>query len=446
MAVNTTRFPLRGAQPRSATTRRASAQHPQQPSDDEILGLVTAVARPSSDASDDADAFAVAPDATSSSAAQPVGAAANGGQPSAASTGAATQPDAQGPPAQAPAQAAVPTVVPPELAQVLDTHPQLRDAWHAAQQFRAVFATPAAAQDAKNQLDELDGMFFSSQPGDQAALAARIHDLSPGAFHALAQAMQAHSARIAAASAAPQTSAGPDAQSGNSASVGPAVGLPAQTAPNRSNAPAPPAAAPPAAAAPVTPNKPAPAHIPATPAPAPAQSVAQPVAQQTADPRRAAQLAFFHSTNSAAVHQVIGAIEAQVSHLLPSGVSAPTKTRIVGEIYRDLGNALRANQQLGQQLRDAFRSGAGDAAHQQAIVSLVTGRAKQALPSIARRVISEWTHSVVSANHERLARHDTSAKRVDISGAGSSDGVNRKPISPRDVDYKRLSDADILNL
>ncbi len=143
---------------------------------------------------------------------------------------------------------------------------------------------------------------------------------------------------------------------------------------------------------------------------------------------------------------MIGAIEAQVSHLLPSGVSAPTKTRIVGEIYRDLGNALRANQQLGQQLRDAFRSGAGDAAHQQAIVSLVTGRAKQALPSIARRVISEWTHSVVSANHERLARHDTSAKRVDISGAGSSDGVNRKPISPRDVDYKRLSDADILNL
>ncbi|MGB6874944.1 MAG: hypothetical protein WBD87_02820 [Candidatus Acidiferrales bacterium] len=440
MAVNTTRFPLRGVQPRSATTRRASAQHPQQPSDDEILGLVTAVARPSTDSSSDAGGFAAAPAAASappSSAAQPAQAPANAGQPSAASSDAARQLDAQDASAQ--------PVVPPELAQVFDTHPQLRDAWDTAQQFRAVFATPAAAQDAKNQLDELDGMFFSSQPGDQAALAARIHDLSPGAFHALAQAMQAHGAKIAAASAVPSNSTGPDAQGGSSASVGSAASLPAQTGPNRSATPSVPAAAP-AAPAPVASNRSASAQIPTTPAPAPAQSVAQPVAPQTADPRRAAQLAFFHSANSAAVHQVIGAIEAQVSHLLPQGVSAPTKTRIVGEIYRDLGTALRANQQLGQQLRDAFRSGAGDAAHQQAIVSLVTGRAKQALPSIARRVIGEWTHSVVAANHEHLSRHDTSAKRVDISGAGSSDGVNRKPISPRDVDYKRLSDADILNL
>ncbi|HKF51036.1 MAG TPA: hypothetical protein VKB26_01885, partial [Candidatus Acidoferrales bacterium] len=60
--------------------------------------------------------------------------------------------------------------------------------------------------------------------------------------------------------------------------------------------------------------------------------------------------------------------------------------------------------------------------------------------------INEWTHGVVAANQEKLSRHESAAKRVDISGAGSSDGVNRKPVSPRDVDYKRLSDADILNL
>ncbi|MGC1106872.1 MAG: hypothetical protein WA876_10060, partial [Candidatus Acidiferrales bacterium] len=333
MAVNTTRFPLRGMQPRSATTRRASAQHLQQPSDDEILGLVTAVARPSQDSSSDAGGFAAAPAAASAppySAAQPAQAPANAGQSSAPSPDAASQLDAQDASAQ--------PEVPLELAQVLDTHPQLRDAWDAAQQFRAVFATPAAAQDAKNQLDELDGMFFSSQPGDQAALAARIHGLSPGAFHALAQAMQAHGAKIAAANAAPPSSAGS------------AVSLPAQTGLDRSATPSVPTAAP-AAPASMASNKSASAQIPTTPAPAPAQSVAQPVAPQTADPRRAAQLAFFHSANSAAVHQVIGAIEAQVSHLLPQGVSAPTKTRIVGEIYRDLGAALRANRQLGQQLR-----------------------------------------------------------------------------------------------
>ncbi|MFZ0463529.1 MAG: hypothetical protein WAL82_14055, partial [Candidatus Acidiferrales bacterium] len=68
------------------------------------------------------------------------------------------------------------------------------------------------------------------------------------------------------------------------------------------------------------------------------------------------------------------------------------------------------------------------------------------LPAVAKRVIGEWTQSIVGANRERLARHESASKRVDIAGASPSDGVNRKPLSPRDVDYKRLSDADILNL
>jgi hypothetical protein len=435
MAVNTTRFPLRGTQPRATTTQRARVPRPQRPSDDEILGLVTAVARPTTAAASPANASADAPaamHAPSPAIAPPSTNDASADDSSAVSADPGIQAAAQNASAQ--------PSISPELAQILDANPQLRDAWDTAQQFRAVFATPSAAQDAKNQLDELDGMFFSAQPADQAALAARIHDLSPGAFHALAQAMQAHSARIAATNAA-QGSAGASQSSASSNSgasaatpsdsvnVGEAHAAPlqAQDTPAQSSAST--------ARASATPSK-----------NAPVQTAARPVVPQAADPRRAAQLAFFHSTNSAAVHQVIGAIEAQVNHLLPSGVSAPTKTRIVGEIYRDLSSALGANRQLGQQLREAFRSGAGDAAHQQAIVSLVAGRAKQALPSIARRVINEWTHSVVGANQERLSRQDKSAKRVDISGAGSSDGVNRKPLSPRDLDYRRLSDADILNL
>ena len=413
MAVNTTQFPSRGVHPRSATTRRPSAPRP---TDDEILGLVTAVPRPAATA-ESAD-VPTAP-------AQPAGSSANTANPDGASANAATQPDA--------ADASGQSGISPELAQILDSNPQLRDAWNASQQFRSVFPTPAAAQDAKNQLDDLDNLFFSAQPGDQAALAARIHDLSPGAFHALAQAMQAHSAKIAAANAAQPASAATNQPAASSSPAAPSTDASSSAAAAPSS--------PRSAQAPAATNVAAPVTA-QTPSAAPARAVAP----QAADPRRAAQLAFFHSANSAAVHQVIGAIEAQVNHLLPTGVSAATKTRVVGEIYRDLGSALSANRQLGQQLREAFRSGAGDAAHQQAIVALVTGRAKQALPSIARRVIGEWTHGVVSANNERLSRQETAGKRVDVSGGGSSDGVKRKPLSPRDVDYKRLSDADILNL
>jgi len=409
MAVNTTtRFSLRGTQPRSSTARRAS----QQPSDDEVLGLVTSVARPTPSASDGVQESANASAAQSSQTANPTTEAQSGAS--------ATRPDAQSSPVQ--------PAVSPELAQVLDTHPQLREAWDAAQQFRSVFPTPAAAQDAKNQLDELDGMFFSGKPGDQAALAARIHDLSPSAFQALAHAMQVHAANVSAqnSGAAPTAGSTPSVMP-----VASADSLPMHAAPV--SMPSAPASASPASAV-------------AASAPIQSHAAAANNVSSAADPRRTAQVAFFHSTNSAAVHQVLAVIETQVNHLLPAGVSAPTKTHIVGEIYRDLGSALGANRQLGHQLREAFRYGAGDAAHQQAIVSLVTGRARQALPSIARRIINEWTHGVVAANQEKLSRHESAAKRVDISGAGPSDGVNRKPVSPRDVDYKRLSDADILNL
>lgn len=439
MAMNTTRFPLRATHPRSATAQRTSGPRPQQTSDDEILGLVTAVPRLASYSSDNGPgsenptpAIAVQPSASVAS-----NSAAGVAAPSVSTPGASTDAAAQSETADSPSQSTPPAA----LTQILDTHPQLRDAWEAAQQFRAVFATPAEAQDAKAQLSELDGLFFSSQPGDQAALAARIHDLSPGAFHALAQAMQAHGARVAAASASDARIASPASSTVTSSTA--STNSPAIAASASTSAPAAPVSSSSNGAVQVK-------SLGSSSGPTSVQPSVQPSGQSSAqsvtDPRRAAQLAFFHSTNSAAVQQILGAIESQVNHLLPAGVSAPTKTRIVGEIYRDLGSALRANRQLGQQLRDAFRSGAGDAAHQQAILSLVTGRAKQALPSITRRVINEWTHGVVAASQERSSRQDASAKRVDIAGGGSSDGVNRKPATPRDMDYKRLSDADILNL
>lgn len=401
MAVNTTRFSLRGTQPRSSTARRT----PVQPSDDEILGLVTSVVRPVASSSDDSTKSAGLSPST-----LPQVAGADGETDVASVAPSGVQ------------SASAQNAISPEVAQILESQPQLREAWEEAQQFRAVFATPAAAQDAKAQLDELDSMFFSEKPGDHAALAARIHELSPSAFRTLAQAMQTHAATLSS-----QVSDSPQSVNGSKVVEASAA------SPSASGAPT---------AAPVA----SPASASAAPTRTQLPGAAYNIAPSPVDTRRSAQVAFFHSTNSAAVHQVLAAIETQVSHLLPSGVSAPTKTRIVGEIYRDLGSALGANRQLGHQLREAFRSGTGDATHQQAIVSLVTARARQALPSIARRVINEWTHGVVAANHEKLARQDGAAKRVEISGAGSSDGVNRKPISPRDVNYKRLSDADILNL
>jgi hypothetical protein len=118
----------------------------------------------------------------------------------------------------------------------------------------------------------------------------------------------------------------------------------------------------------------------------------------------------------------------------------------VGEIYREFDTTLRGNRALGQQMRDAFRSGAFDEEHQRAIVSLVTGRARQALPGVAKRVLNEWTTTVVSANHERRARQRTAERRVDIARSGGAGNDGGRTVTSRDVDDKRMSDADILNL
>jgi hypothetical protein len=58
------------------------------------------------------------------------------------------------------------------------------------------------------------------------------------------------------------------------------------------------------------------------------------------------QLAFLHAANAAAVEGVVAAIEAQVARLLPEGVAKNARTRVVGEIYRELDSSLRSNPQI----------------------------------------------------------------------------------------------------
>ena len=87
-----------------------------------------------------------------------------------------------------------------------------------------------------------------------------------------------------------------------------------------------------------------------------------------------------------------------------------------------------------------------DANHQRAIVSLITGRARQALPGVAKRVMNEWTSTIVAANQDRRARQHAAERRVDIAGSSGGAGEGRRSMAPRDIDYARMSDGDILNL
>ncbi|HXY79235.1 MAG TPA: hypothetical protein VEI08_01225 [Candidatus Bathyarchaeia archaeon] len=362
---------------------------------------------------------------------------------------------------------------PENLRAAFDANPELRQAWRDAHSYRESFATPGEARAATAllaDLDRLDALFFSRRPEDHAELARAVAALDPDAFSSLARAMSG---------LATEAQRHRDAKAGNSTTLSSRAR--ADSWPDEGSAIASgdenqkqiPRTAP---RAPETQGNIDTARAsarndtlprfdssvegqglsPAKEADAQRrtalpEAVAEPPAQrQQASPQKQspspAQIDFFHSANAAAVRNVLDAIESQVERLLPDGVSKSARNRVVGEIYRELDSTLQSNRQLAQQMRDAFRSGALDPNHQRAVVSLITGRARQALPGVAKRVLSEWTSTVVAANHDRRARQRAAESRVDIAGSGRAGNDGIRPMSPRDIDYARLSDSDILNL
>ncbi len=313
--------------------------------------------------------------------------------------------------ADAPATSAANTD-PDQFRAIFDANPSLRDAWRDAQSFREIFPDVQSAREIQKlfptaddaraagaqlaDLAKLDTLFFSNRPESHAELAAAVYRLNPAAFRSLARMMQAISSDSANRGDPGHRAASPAIESAVSA----------QNAP-RSGAEAP--------------------------------------ANSAADPAGGAQAAFFHDTNAAAVTGVLDAIHSQVDRLLPDGTTGAARQRLVGEIYREVDAALRSNHVFGQQLRQAFRAGNWSPENRQAVAGMVVARARQALPGIAKKVINEWTSGVVAQSNARAERQRTAERRVDIAG-GSPGGEGRRALSPRDLDYRRLSDADILNL
>ncbi len=111
----------------------------------------------------------------------------------------------------------------------------------------------------------------------------------------------------------------------------------------------------------------------------------------------AAYAAFERSTNDAVARDVRGSISDTLARVMPEGVAEGAARRIGEDIFNEVHRALGGGP-------DAFRASGGGVlrdrrfggAEQQRVASLLAGRAKQLVPSVARRVIGEWTSSVLN--------------------------------------------------
>jgi hypothetical protein len=166
---------------------------------------------------------------------------------------------------------------------------------------------------------------------------------------------------------------------------------------------------------------------------------------ETAFPAEAYR-AFESATNDDVARHTREAIDRALGSTLPEGVSDGARRRIGDDVFRELHATLSTDRELGRQVGEILRGWRFDGATKQQIVSLISGRARAAMPEVARRVVAEWTSSVLASDRARAARVDAAAARRDITGGRLPEPVPASALRPRNIDYSRMSDEQILDL
>jgi hypothetical protein len=159
----------------------------------------------------------------------------------------------------------------------------------------------------------------------------------------------------------------------------------------------------------------------------------------------AAYAQFEQSTNDAVVSDVNRAIERALDRALPNGIADGARKRIAGDTLAEVHSALRGDRQLASQVAGALRNSQFDSATRDAITRLIVSRARGVVSEAARRVIGEWTGSVLASHRERTTKQRTSSSRVDVVGGALPQAIPQRGVKSSDINYRATSDEDILS-
>jgi len=159
----------------------------------------------------------------------------------------------------------------------------------------------------------------------------------------------------------------------------------------------------------------------------------------------AAYAHFEQSTNDAVVADVSRSIERALDRALPQSVSDSARRRIASDTLAEIHTALRGDRDLSAQVAAALRNSNFDGAARDQIARLIASRARGIVPEAARRVVGEWTGSVLASHRERAVRQQNNSARVDVVGGALPQAVPRRAVKSSDIDYRATSDEDILS-
>jgi hypothetical protein len=169
-----------------------------------------------------------------------------------------------------------------------------------------------------------------------------------------------------------------------------------------------------------------------------------------AEARLVAYAAFEKAANDDLDRDVGGAISRTLEQALPNAAKADgvaLKDRLAAAIRQDIEAALKGDRQLGEQVAQILAARRFDDATRAQVVRLIGERARQLVPGAARRVLSEWTHAALAAHRARARKTEAAAARPDVEGVGGPPAnLRSKAPAAREVDYRRMTDEQILDL
>ena len=199
----------------------------------------------------------------------------------------------------------------------------------------------------------------------------------------------------------------------------------------------------------------------------------QPVAPQVPP----AYVNFEKATNAELEKSVGGAIARAMEQALPNlrsldrvgrdaaSQGTPLQERLGAAVREDVEAALKSDAQLGEQVARILGARRFDDATRAQVVRVIDARAQQLVPGAVKRVVGSWTTATLGTRGKSRAAEagsgdsrearETAAKpapRAGKSGQSSAHGESSEPrvgaraASRGRVDYRKLSDEQILDL
>jgi hypothetical protein len=139
----------------------------------------------------------------------------------------------------------------------------------------------------------------------------------------------------------------------------------------------------------------------------------------------------------------------------PDPTTMPLRERLAASVRQDVEAALKGDRQLGEQIAQILAAKRFDDSTRAQVVRLINDRAQQLVPGAARLVIGEWTSATLATHGAKSERSAAASSRREVAAASSASSTQAQHAAPlqrgavprpRGVDYRKLSDEQILDL